>query len=1391
MDSRKCLITFVTVGYLLQYLAHNPDKFDLYTHIVLDEVHERSMDMDLLNLVIKKLLDKQYTHCGAQKSTKIVVMSATLQSGLFGEYFTRQNEMVSPSIFVGARRFAVRKIYFEDILEEIPTIKKMVGSTVCKLLKTFETSVESCKTKGNPRIKAEISPETRKVICAVVRALAQPASCILVFLPGIGEIGEMQDDLEMQDSKVPPGVPLEVLILHSLVPKEEQELVMNPAKKGHCKIILSTNIAESSITIPDVRVVLDSGLQRVVYYDGKRGMSSLIRTWCSKSSGKQRAGRAGRVAPGTIFYLYTRAFHDEVMPEFDEAEMKRVSLEKTVLQVKSLLSGFGTTTELLSQALTAPSPERVRVAIKMLYEVGAITSDSEDAEVTQLGRLATHLPIDLCLVKMILLGIFFECAPEVIVMAAASSLEDVFLKPSRIFCRDHCTYVKDMSHNFLQRTKYDNGCFSEPLAYFAAYRDWLLSDKKPHTSSKLGLSSSRMTQLDMLTADLCRKVQRFLSDGNLEQARLESLLRVSQRRGPCKTLEEKREVRLLSCNDVNRLRFIIAGACAPIFLEGKVNEKDSKDLALSGLSKSRTLIMRKLSKEAESEQTLTAALTAVSVHPSVIHKSNRNVFVEIASDHLPSGSFDKGKVDTSASLVEDIAFGCKLLLQLKKFDLVLPNPNFRPGSGEADTLTIGGVSMDRKITWHLSKDESAASVRPSTRSPLSNMCDFSGTTYHLAAAQSVLALENSVLAVGMTVLPFNNVLRLIFTPPGQTLKLLCNAEKIVAMKVGNSKITFSPVVLMIQDLVLINRIRKAVSIAIVGGVACADQDLCTSKSMEQGDVTGGGRKIYGPQESVETMLTHLMLLLLRKGNQERPNTTDLTKEKSQDVKSEDMSDVILGGGDIMLPNEASRSKDLWVSCAKDAESLDYLPQLRLDTMVELSTPDHYDFTTGPVGRVEHMNSFVFTVKAANDAYIALHDGLGPVHDARKWEIVLGGWGGSCSVIRCGSGKLFSIHQGRVLESGGPFWVSWTPTSCTVGQGGVVGKDVLMSATRPDSLLVKELAVATGRGAKGPWSFNLEPEGGGPRDSRYITKDTAPLDLTATTLTGDERGSATGKSTDIQISHECVDPDVVLDTWVELWTSRAQKGPNVTSPRIAIEMKKKEKAGKVPVGLTKKLMLRLRGDPRLTFVPNSDNSNCGTFLSSTDSKMLNELIAAAAAAAINEREAINETKFVELVVGILQRNNGKVLASSCCNELYTLNRNYKPFIKAQGLKKICSRHSEKMQFVDEGGCQVLRLARGGRGGGGGGGGVSGGGAAFPPVTSAGAACGAAAAAVATEVTSAAAAVPPPPPPLRQVNCRVPSGVAAVAVAVAAAAAAVAVLTGALINGNSCSRKRGKK
>ena len=937
IDSKDSLITFVTVGYMLQYLSHNPSAMLRFTHVVLDEVHERSMDMDLLNLLIKKLMQLQQN-----APTKLVVMSATLQSGLFGEYFTPQHQTVQPALFVGVRRFPVQAIYLEQLLQTLPSLRNTCGSAVSKAVNAFESAarvhqqgkdVASSMGMGGSLVKPEVSPELRKVICEAVWKMAQPDSCILIFLPGIGEIGALQDDLEGSSSQVP----LQVLVLHSLVPKEEQDLAMAPALAAHCKIILSTNIAESSITIPDVRVVLDTGLHRGIFYDDKRRMPSLLCTWCSQSSGKQRAGRAGRVAPGTIFYLFTKAFHEHVMPAFDEAEITRVPLEKTVLRVKLLLSSFGSTTQLLSQSLTPPPPERVVLAIKALYDVGAFTSDDEEAEVSELGRLAADMPVDLPLVKLILLGRAFGCLADSIVMAASLSLQDVFLMPSSIFVRDQRQYLEDLAQNFKWRMKYDNGSFSEPLMYLACYQDWLGSEKKFTFSRSRSLSHSRMAQLDMLIADLSNKVQGLLSDSPTDSqhhTQVSRLLASARRRGHC----EAGELKGLFQKDANLLRFVMAGACAPIFLHGAIKQSTSGEITKAGLTGWRTLTMTKLPKDANNEQTLGAALQAANIRIKKFNKAAADkALVEFALDErsfdavLDAAEQGKGV----APIVSDMCFGCKMLYQLyvsSKHKVALPNPNYRPGSALPPEVTIGSINIDRLVTWQLGT--TGVQVLPYWRSPISTVSDFSGISSHrFGVALSLLGTENDmkVRALGITILPqgpFSKVLQIVFTPPAQPISLLCNQElsAFYSIQIGTSMVAFEPCVFSRQDMAFINKVRRTVSLAIAGTLGGSSEaggkarggaagkhrrQEATSHSASREQASSGSK-------SVDDMLRELMALLMRR---------DLTQEEKDEERAFEG-----GGVHGMQPGRpAARGKEKlqWVKCRFEQGSMDYLPQVIL------------------------------------------------------------------------------------------------------------------------------------------------------------------------------------------------------------------------------------------------------------------------------------------------------------------------------------------------------------------------------------------------------------------------------------------------------------------------------
>lgn len=476
----KTKVTYVTVGWLLQHLSFNPEDLGVYTHLVLDEVHERSLDGDLLCLLLKKQMQMR------ANMPKLIVMSATLQAELFGRYFLREPEhatqqgpaapslpldghedsngqgghieglgvvepptegadeqaaglrapaggSVDPSkqpeahtdgktavidachvgldpsgnvsmvsslnaadppdenkpveaawsqevaptaaaalpaqhsacdaIFVGARRFPVKVVHLDQIIKEYPSIQG-VGYFVNKACSRFKELDSHNSVAATHLAKDHLGYDIKRLIIELLGQVAVEGSCVLIFLPGISEIINLRTTIESSTS----DVPLQIVLLHSLVPDAEQAQAINSAIPGHCKVILATNIAETSVTIPDVSVIIDSGLHRKITYDQRRRLQILQMTWICRASGEQRAGRAGRVAPGTVIRLYTECFKDKMLV-FDDPEIMRTTLETTVLRVKMIMpSGYGSVSALLAETLSPPRDGNVAAAVNVLYE---------------------------------------------------------------------------------------------------------------------------------------------------------------------------------------------------------------------------------------------------------------------------------------------------------------------------------------------------------------------------------------------------------------------------------------------------------------------------------------------------------------------------------------------------------------------------------------------------------------------------------------------------------------------------------------------------------------------------------------------------------------------------------------------------------------------------------------------------------------------------------------------------------------------------------------------------------------------------------------------------------------------------------------------------------------
>jgi len=275
---------------------------------------------------------------------------------------------------------------------------------------------------------------------------------ILCFLPGLHEIKAAMSHLE----KCQLCDRLTILPLHSTIPQMEQQRVFSPATEGKVKVILATNIAESSVTIDDVLAIVDSGLVREMGWDAHSAMSTMRTVPASRVSATQRTGRAGRVAPGKCYRLYSRGVLS-AMPERPVPEIQSAALEAVCLQTCSMTrEGVQT---FLSRAIDPPPEETVAFALDRLEKLGAINVSPTGEALSPLGRLLSRFPLDPAIAKMLVTGCVMQCLDPVLTAAACYSSRDPFFQP--ILLRDE---AKEIRRSFSEN--------SDMMAKFNAYNEF-------------------------------------------------------------------------------------------------------------------------------------------------------------------------------------------------------------------------------------------------------------------------------------------------------------------------------------------------------------------------------------------------------------------------------------------------------------------------------------------------------------------------------------------------------------------------------------------------------------------------------------------------------------------------------------------------------------------------------------------------------------------------------------------------------------------------------------------------------------------------------------------------------------------------------------------------------
>jgi len=517
-------LVYATTGIVMRMLEGSNELGGI-THLVLDEVHERSIDSDFLLIVLRKVLVRR-------PDLKVILMSATVDAQRFSDYLDQ-----APVLNVPGRTFPVETRYLEDAIEE--THFSPAASTSGKYEDEdgeVERIIDSAKTSLSANNLRDYSPDTCNALLkfdeyrvnydlilkllmtiATVEHYSFYSKATLVFLPGIAEIRRLNDMLAGHQIFRNGW---HVHALHSTIATDEQEQAFLVPPPGTRKIVLATNIAETGITIPDVTCVIDTGKHKEMRFDERRQLSRLIEVFISRANAKQRRGRAGRVQKGLCFHLYTKDRHDNILPEEQTPEMLRLSLQDLVLRVK--ICKLGGIEQTLSEALDPPSSKNIRRAIDSLIDVKALTN-TED--LTALGRQLARLPLDVFLGKLILLGSIFGCLDAMLTIAAILSSKSPFSAP-----------MGARSQMDIVRLAFRKGD-SDLLTVYNAYCAWrrICSTNampEPHFCRKNFLNSQTLSNIEDLKAQLTTSLADagFMMLGDAEKASLNRVRYYSRKR---------------------------------------------------------------------------------------------------------------------------------------------------------------------------------------------------------------------------------------------------------------------------------------------------------------------------------------------------------------------------------------------------------------------------------------------------------------------------------------------------------------------------------------------------------------------------------------------------------------------------------------------------------------------------------------------------------------------------------------------------------------------------------------------------------------------------------------------------------------------------------------------
>uniref|UniRef100_A0A4W5KEL6 Putative ATP-dependent RNA helicase DHX57 n=1 Tax=Hucho hucho TaxID=62062 RepID=A0A4W5KEL6_9TELE len=640
-------LLYCTTGVLLRRLEGEADLTGI-SHVIVDEVHERTEESDFLLLVLKDLMVQR-------PDLKIILMSATLNADLFSQYYNNCN-----TIHIPGRTFPVDQFFLEDaiaktryVIEDGSPFMRSGGgkdksssgskggrggskdpvdqlgdnmwsfmnlqkkdfikdSIPDQQLSLQELTVRYKDTKKSV-LKTISAMDLDKINMDLVESVLEyivdgdhsyPPGAVLVFMPGLAEIKTLYEQLQsnrMFNNR--NRARCVVYPLHSSLSNEEQQAVFKRPPEGVTKIIISTNIAETSVTIDDVVYVVDSGKMKEKSYDASKSMESLEESWVSRANALQRRGRAGRVASGVCFHLFTsHCFHHQ-LAEQQLPEIQRVPLEQLCLRIK-ILDVFAERPldSVFSRLIEPPAMGSLDAAKQRLQDLGALTADEK---LTPLGYHLACLPVDVRIGKLMLFGAIFRCLDPALTIAASLAFKSPFVSPW-----DKREEANEKKLNYALAN-------SDHLALLQAYKGWCGAAKNGNQAGfqycrENFLSSRGLQEI----ASLKRQFTELLSDiGFVKEGLKARVIERMAAKGTDGILEATGREANLNSDNIRLMSAMLCAALYPNVVQVRSPHEKFKQTSKGAV---------KMQPKAEELRYMTKNDGCVHVHPSSVNYTVRH-----------------------------------------------------------------------------------------------------------------------------------------------------------------------------------------------------------------------------------------------------------------------------------------------------------------------------------------------------------------------------------------------------------------------------------------------------------------------------------------------------------------------------------------------------------------------------------------------------------------------------------------------------------------------------------------------------------------------------------------------------------------------------------------------